>query len=847
MNPLFARQLRRRLGVDPPESVTALLGTLAALIEAAAPGSAHAALVRQLPHFFETVEQTYAQYERDQAMRNRSMAISSAELSEANQRLRESSARQQAVIDAMRATADGMLVAAGKAALAAGETSLESLSNTVLELVRDREETRRRLAESESRFRALTAISSDWYWEQDDELRYVFVSAGVESVMSDSRGFLGLRRWETEGARIGAQELAEHQAQLAQRRPFRDFEYQLQAADGRLHWVSTSGDPLIDSEGRFQGYRGTGKDITERKRSQAQIAENLRLIEALLESIPDAIAIRSPHGATLRVNAAFQRLFAPPGTLLVGETELPPVLASPQQHAAEARLLRSGGVHRCQVQLDADGEHPTRVFLVQRAAFSGDDGAIAGLVITLTDVSELEQTRRQAISAQRTAEHAMKVRSQFLANMSHEVRTPMNGVLGIAGMLLETPLTESQRELACLLQTSGRALLTILNDILDFSKIEAGKVTLESTAFDLRAAVRAQLALFAGSARNQGLAIHLALDERLPPQVKGDPTRLGQVLSNLIGNALKFTERGHVAVSVAPAAGPASDLIRIDVRDTGMGVDPSVQAKIFDAFSQADNSTTRRFGGTGLGLAICRDLVSIMGGEIGLDSEPGAGSCFWFTVRLPPAESQGSGLERLEPPSAAPAASQTSESGARQGAQAPAIAQAAPASAAQSRAFDLHILLAEDNLVNQRVARAMLASLGCRVTVVGDGQAAVQAALGADFDLILMDCHMPGLDGFGATASLREAEAGGPRRVIIAQTAMAMQGDREQCLAAGMDDYITKPFSRADLHALLTRWGSAAAAARESAPAAPVTATSDCAASAPTSACADRAELTRGR
>ena len=845
MNPLFARQLRRRLGVDQPESVAALLGMLAPLVEAAAPGTAQAALVRQLPHFFETVEQTYAQYERDQAMRNRSMAISSAELSEANQRLRESSTRQQAVIDAMRATADGMLVAAGKATLAAGETSLESLSNTVIELVRDREETRRRLAESEARFRALTAISSDWYWEQDDELRYVFVSAGVESVMSDTRGFLGLRRWETEGARIGTRELAEHQAELAQRRPFRDFEYQLQAADGQLHWVSTSGDPLIDADGRFRGYRGTGKDITERKRSQAQIAENLRLIEALLESIPDAIAIRSPRGATLRVNAAFQRLFAPQGALLVGETELPPVLASPQQHAAEGRLLRAGGVHRCQVQLDADGDQPARVFLVQRAAFSGDDGAIAGLVITLTDVSELEQTRRQAISAQHTAEHAMKVRSQFLANMSHEVRTPMNGVLGIAGMLLDTPLTESQRELACLLQTSGRALLTILNDILDFSKIEAGKVTLESTAFDLRAAVRAQLALFAAPARDQGLAVHLALDERLPPLVKGDPTRLGQVLSNLIGNALKFTERGHVAVSVAPAGGPASDLIRIEVRDTGMGVDPSVQAKIFDAFSQADNSTTRRFGGTGLGLAICRDLVSIMGGEIGVDSEPGAGSCFWFTVRLPLAEPGGSALERPFAAPDAPAAGRPSESAPRLGAQPSAIAQAAPGSAAQSRTFDLRILLAEDNLVNQRVARAMLTSLGCRVTLVGDGQAAVQAALGADFDLILMDCHMPGLDGFGATATLRQAEAGGPRRVIIAQTAMAMQGDREQCLAAGMDDYITKPFSRTDLHALLTRWGPKAAAANEPA-AAPTLATSGSTGSIG-AAERDRTELTRDR
>ncbi|MBP8309657.1 MAG: response regulator, partial [Burkholderiaceae bacterium] len=800
------RQLRRRLGVDQPESVAELLRTLALLVETAAPGSAHAALANRLPHFFDTVEQTYAQSERDQALRNRSMAISSAELSEANQRLRESSARQQAVIDAMRATADGMLVAAGQATLAAGETSLESLSGTVLELVRDREETRRRLAESESRFRGLTAISSDWYWEQDDELRYVFVSAGVESVMSSSQTFLGRRRWESDGAQIGGHELAAHQEDLAARRPFRDFEYQLIAADGQMHWISTSGDPLIDTDGRFLGYRGTGKDITERKQSQAQIADNLRLIEALLESIPDAIAIRSPQGMTLRVNAAFQRLFAPLGASLLGETELPPVLGSPGQHAAEGRLLRAGGVHRCQVQLDPDADNPARVYLVQRAAFSGEDGAIAGLVVTLTDISELEQTRRQAISAQHTAEHAMKVRSQFLANMSHEVRTPMNGVLGIAGMLLETPLSETQRELATLLQTSGRALLTILNDILDFSKIEAGKVKLESTAFDLREAVRSQVAMFAATARDRGLAIDLSVDQRLPAQVTGDPTRLGQVLSNLIGNALKFTQHGRVEVSVEPAG----ELIRIDVRDTGLGIDPSVQAKIFEAFSQADDSTTRRFGGTGLGLAICRDLVTIMGGEIGLDSQPGVGSRFWFTVRLPAAQPAAPASAQSTTGAGASAATEARASSATDGgARALTDSDARPAAepTAPSRAFDLEILLAEDNVVNQRVARAMLNSLGCRVTVVGDGQAAIDAALAADFDLILMDCHMPGIDGFGATAALRAAEtASGTHRVIIAQTAMAMQGDREQCLAAGMDDYITKPFSRTDLHTLLTRW-----------------------------------------
>ncbi len=794
MNPLFARQLRRRLGVEDPESIDGLLAALVPIVEAAAPGTPLADLVARLPGFLQTVEQTYAQSERDQALRNRSMAISSGELSEANQRLREASARQQGVIDAMRAAADRMLLAAGKEPLGASETSLESLSSTVVELVQDRENTRRRLADSESRFRGLTAISSDWYWEQDHEHRYLFVSAGADTLKTSAREFIGLRRWESADSVIDPVRLALHKADLDARRPFRDFEYQIIDREGELRWVSTSGDPLYDEAGEFQGYRGTGKDITERKHAEAQIAENLRLIEALLESIPDAIMIRDRLGRTTRINPAFQRLFAPAGTSWIGADELPAALATPEQLAAETRLLAEGGEHRCQVQVDRQQEAPS-VFLVQRAAFARDDGEIAGIVTTLTDISELEHTRRQALIAQRTAEHAMKVRAQFLANMSHEVRTPMNGVLGIAGLLQDTPLNDSQRELVGLLQTSGRALLTILNDILDFSKIEAGKVRLERTEFDLHAAIRGQMALFAATARDQRLTMALEIAPDVPQWVCGDPTRIGQVLSNLIGNALKFTAAGRVDVRVERVDADNPELVRFSVSDTGVGIDPAVQAKIFDAFSQADDSTTRRFGGTGLGLAICRELVTLMGGEIRVDSRLGEGSRFWFTVRLGPG-------------SRAPMPAQ-GIGGRAFGESTPDSAVTAPPGSSPTAAVCRgRVLLAEDNEVNQRVARTMIKALGYEVVVVSDGEAAIQAASSERFDLILMDCHMPGTDGFQATATLRRQEAGssGERRVIVAQTAMAMQGDREQCLAAGMDDYITKPFTRADLQRTLARW-----------------------------------------
>jgi CheY-like chemotaxis protein len=344
------------------------------------------------------------------------------------------------------------------------------------------------------------------------------------------------------------------------------------------------------------------------------------------------------------------------------------------------------------------------------------------------------------------------------------------------------------------------ALLRIINDILDFSKVEAGKLELEQVDFVLADCVGNTVDLLRGRATAKGLAISVRVAADVPPAVRGDPSRLGQILTNLVGNAVKFTERGSIDVSVELAGHVDGDVVlRFEVADHGIGIAPAAQETIFDAFHQADGGTSRRYGGTGLGLAICRQLAHLLGGEIGVCSHPGEGSTFWFTVRLAvadaPAIHEGSALPTAGPDSmhvaAAPVPSTT------------------------------RVLLAEDNAVNRHVALAMLRSLGFSADTAVDGREAVDATARVRYDVVLMDCHMPGMDGFSATAMIRERDAltGAPRVPIVALTANAMTGDREACIAGGMDDYLSKPFTRAQLQALLERWATSPAPGIETPPA----------------------------
>jgi signal transduction histidine kinase len=388
--------------------------------------------------------------------------------------------------------------------------------------------------------------------------------------------------------------------------------------------------------------------------------------------------------------------------------------------------------------------------------------------------SDLRRLVEELRAAKQSAEAATQAKSRFLAVMTHELRTPLHGMIGSADLLMAMPLEGPQRELVELLRRSGSALLTIVNDILDYSRVEAGMLQMEVVPFRPAPCLQAVLDLQAAAKSSGGLRLRCEVDPAVPTWVAGDEGRLRQVLNNLVNNAVKFTPNGEVVLSVAPAE--FEDQLRFTVRDTGVGIAPAALPRLFQAFVQEDVSTTRRFGGTGLGLAICKRLVQLLGGDIQVQSEPGKGSSFSFTCRLPRV-AEPAGVETVGTP----------------------VAAALPFAARK-------ILVVDDHEANRLLMRRMLERLGCEIEEASDGAEAVNRILGAAYDLVLMDCSMPVLDGYAATKQVRQHEAGARHVPIVALTANAQPEDRERCREAGMDGYLGKPVRLALLQGELARF-----------------------------------------
>lgn len=514
----------------------------------------------------------------------------------------------------------------------------------------------------------------------------------------------------------------------------------------------------------------------------------------LIESTSEAITVVSEgSGRFVDVNSAFRRTTGFDRQELIGKT--PSEVGFLEDRAAYDRLLRDSLSHRTD-----ELEFRTRdreVRCAQTTRMSIEVGGQPALIIIWRDITARKQFENDMARARDLALESARLKSEFMANVSHELRTPLNGIIGISELLFDTALTPEQQEYAGIIENSSRILLTIVSNIMDFSKAASGQLRFEEIDFDPRKVVETALAQSAAQAAAKGLVLTSSIDPAIPGKLRGDPNRLGEILMNLLSNAIKFTSSGEVGVVVTPGrVGDNLAVINFEVRDTGIGMSEADQKRLFQPFVQADGSPTRKYGGTGLGLAICAKLVELMNGNIGIRSTLGHGSTFYFTAQLAKAQAADSdqcGLgvavqyARLLAPDATRSVV-TSEA------------------VTQSAWKQVRILVVEDDLVSKLVIRFQLKKLGyANVETASDGREALETLAKAPCEIVLMDCEMPGMGGFEAIQRIRSSEEGQRHTVVIAVTGKALAGDREKCLAAGIDDYIFKPIRLEELADALDR------------------------------------------
>jgi PAS domain S-box-containing protein len=702
----------------------------------------------------------------------------------------------------------------------------------------------------------------------------------------------------------------------------RGFESEIYRKDGSKMWISENARAVLDADGAISYYEGMVEDITQRKQLETDLHVSEQNLSALINNIDDSIWSIDVEYRLATFNATFAHSFQEMFGIQVKVGDVVIDLQPPDWRAEDVALYdRALGGEKFIVERRYQYGEEERYYEISYNPIV-TNGAVSGVAVFSKDITERQRAHIALQAAMVSAESANRLKSEFLANMSHEIRTPMNGVIGMTDLLLMTDLTHEQREFARTVRISGESLLVVINDILDFSKIEAGKLDLDTTDFELREVIDNTMDLLAAQAHSKGLELAAFIRPEVPLELRGDPGRLRQIVNNLVGNAVKFTAEGEVVVTVSRISENATHaVLGFEVRDTGIGIDPKAQARLFQAFSQADGSTTRKYGGTGLGLAISKKLVALMNGEFQVTSELGKGSKFFFTaefekqtqalksvarndlvdlrvlivddnatnreildhhtrdwkMRSALAASGPQALEMLRNDSATdpfdlaildmqmpdmdglmlgraikadPSIARTrlvmlTSLGnqldaeemklagieacvlkpvkqsrlfnriaeimaghtplARKKTQSIAVAPRSPTAAPVPARKPVRILLAEDNIINQKVAIGLLGNIGYTVDVANNGLEVLSALQVKSYDLILMDCQMPELDGYETTHRIRANPELASLR-IIAMTANAMRGESEKCLDAGMDDYLSKPVRLEALRDMLARW-----------------------------------------